>query len=407
MAINENQELEALIRNATAGAEMPAAVLPGNPSEADEDGEAGGFDLSTLVLVARRSLLWLLLLVALGVTASWLYLRYTKPLYQSTSLLKIDERAQADALGLTGQMAPVADKARGSKLAGEVELIKSGLIYKRLKDTLALDVNYYAQGTVLETELYGASPFRVRYVVKDPSLYNRKFNLKFLDTKRFSIEYNTVGRSVSGEYALGQPVSLPGIDLTVVATPQLTAAALEQDYHFTIQDESTVNGYLDRNLAVEIVNPDANTIQISFKDFNPSKAQSIVNKIDTVYLQEKLAHKKESAEASLRFLEQTLNETQNSLQRAEDNLQNFSQATKTSNAEVDMASITTKMEKMEEDRPKLEQKLSLLAEISRLASQASITNSETETVEQTLPGLAGIEDPQLGQALTELNNQQW
>ena len=55
--------------------------------------------MATLVLVARRSLLWLLLLIMLGTTASWLYLRYTKPVYKSASLLKIDERTEADALG--------------------------------------------------------------------------------------------------------------------------------------------------------------------------------------------------------------------------------------------------------------------------------------------------------------------
>ena len=181
--MNENSELEELIRNAT-GAGAVSSAAPVAPAVEGDDDQAGGLDLSTLVIVARRSLLWLLLLVALGATASWLYLRYTKPVYQSASLLKIDERARAEDLGLTGQMAPAADKARGSKLAGEVELIKSGIIYKRLKDTLALDVNYYVQGTVLESELYGVSPFQVQYKITDPSLYNRKFNVKFLDGQR-------------------------------------------------------------------------------------------------------------------------------------------------------------------------------------------------------------------------------
>ena len=152
MAINENTELEELIRNATAGATAPPAtpVL----GDAGDDDDAPGLDISTLVLVARRSLLWMLLLVGLGVTASWLYLRYTKPVYKSASMLKIDERAEAADLGLASQVAPAAaDKVRTSKLAGEVELIKSGIIYRRLKDSLALDVNYYVKGTVLETEI--------------------------------------------------------------------------------------------------------------------------------------------------------------------------------------------------------------------------------------------------------------
>ena len=406
MASNENTEIEELIRNATGGGPQPPVAMAG--PEGDNEDEGPSLDLATLVLVARRSLLWLLLLLSLGLTASWLYLRYTKPVYSSASLLKIDEKTEAANLGLASQMAaPGIEKARGSKLAGEVELIKSGIIYRRLKDSLALDVNYYVQGTVLESELYGSSPFRVRYKVTDASLYNRKFNLKFVGSNRFRLEYMGLGRAMSGEYALGQPILLPGIRLDVTGTRDLTEDNRDADYHFTIQDEGTVNGYLDRNLAVEIVNPDANTIQISFKDFNPAKAQSIVNKIDTVYLEEKLSRKRESTEAQLRFLNKQMDETQRNLQQAEEGLKRFAEATKTFDVKSDAGAFSQKLEKLEEDRPKLEQKLALLGEIRRLAGQDRITNSETETVEQSLPDLAGIEDPQLGSALNELNSQQW
>ena len=41
-----------------------------------------------------------------------------------------------------------------------LELIKSNLTYKRLKQVVPLDVNYYTQGTVLETELFGSAPLQ-------------------------------------------------------------------------------------------------------------------------------------------------------------------------------------------------------------------------------------------------------
>ena len=406
MAMNENTELEELIRNATGNVAAPPTI-PFAGTSADEDDESSGLDLSILVMVARRSLLWMILLITLGLTASWLYLRYTKPVYKSASLLKIDERAGADALGLSGLPAAAGGDKTRNKLAGEVELIKSGIIYRRLKDSLALDVNYYVQGTVLETEMYGSSPFHVRYTVSDPSLYNRKFNLKFLSLQRFKLDYVAQGRPVDGEYALRQAITLPGIKLEITGTELFNTVTIEQDYHFTIQNEASVNGYLDKNLAVEIVNPEANTIQISFTDFNATKAQGIVNKIDTVYLQEKLARKSESTAKQLRFLDQTLSETQRSLQDAEDRLQSFTEQNKTYDVKSDVTTIRAKLEKLEEDRTNLEEKMSLLTEISRLASKDRITTSENETVEQSIPGLAAIEDPQLTSALTELNGQQF
>ena len=214
------------------------------------------------------------------------------------------------------------------------------------------------------------------------------------------------GRTLGGEYNLRQAIVLPGIKLQITGTPQLTEKSREQNYHFTIQDESTVNGYLDKNLAVEIVNPDANTIQISFTDFNSSKAQNIVNKIDTVYLHEKVARKSESTALQLRFLDQMLNQTQHSLQQSEDKLQDFTQESKTFDVKADINGIAGKVEALETERTALEEKTSLLAEISRLAGQERLTNSENETVEQSIPTLASLEDPQLSAALNNLNGQQ-
>ena len=84
MAVNENAEIEELIRNASGGG---TDAPPLNPA-AEAEEEAGGLDIATLVVVARRSLLWVLLLLALGLTASGLYLRYTKQVYKSSSTLK-------------------------------------------------------------------------------------------------------------------------------------------------------------------------------------------------------------------------------------------------------------------------------------------------------------------------------
>ena len=406
MATNENTELEELIRNATGGAASPPETPAMSAGEPDD--EAASLDIATLALVARRSLLWLLLLITLGLTASWLYLRYTKPVYKSASLLKIDERNEGSALGLAAQSAPTVVPNGRTKLAGEVELIKSDIIYRRLKDSLALDVNYYVQGTVLEAEMYSTSPFRVKYAITDPSLYNRKFELRFTTPGRFRLEFVGQGRPLSGEYALGKPLKLPGITLEVLGTENMLPDNQDDaSYHFTIQDDRTVNAYLDKNLTVEIINPEASTIQIAFNDFNANKAQDIVNKIDAVYLKEKLAQKNESTVSKLRFLDQILDQNGQNLENAEDRLQSFVQQTGTYDTKAEFEAISGKLEKLETERLKLTDNIALLGEITNMADQERLTRDETQTVEQSLPALAGIEDAQLGQELNQLNSLQW
>src|SRR5688572_31706187 len=129
----------------------------------DEEEEGGGeIDFVTLLVVTRKSLIWIVLLILLGLSASYLFIRYTKPVYRSSSVIKLDEQSQAGALGLGGNFGEAVDQQKTLiSLSGEVELIKSDLIYSRLKEILNLKVNYYAMGNVLNEELYNNSPFEI------------------------------------------------------------------------------------------------------------------------------------------------------------------------------------------------------------------------------------------------------
>ncbi|SMB95988.1 capsular exopolysaccharide family [Hymenobacter roseosalivarius DSM 11622] len=395
MAAKEETELEELIRNAN-----------GIETEDKED-EGDGLDITTLLQVARKSLPWIALLIALGLTSSWLFLRYTKPVYQSSSVLKIDEKTEAGLLGL-GAGGSVEKRRPGANLEGEVELIKSNLIYRRLKDSLALDVNYYVEGTVLESELYTRSPFQVTYKIKNPAFYNRKFNVNFSSPTQFRLSYLEGEQEVSGVYSVGQPLNLAGLDLRLTTHgTYFDANALDAQFYFVILDEGTLNTYLNTNLSVQIVNPDANTVQISFKDFNPAKAQDIVNKIDTVYLQEKLAQKKKASDQSLQFLSEQADAFNNKLQLAEDNLQSFARENRTYDVRADAATVNGKILAQEEKRQNLLQKQGLLADLSSLVEQDQLTANEDSTVAQSIPGLAELEDGRLTQEIEALNDQQW
>jgi tyrosine-protein kinase Etk/Wzc len=405
MALSENAELEELIRKATGETAGQLPPTAGPTLVDDQDDPAGGLDLSTLVLVARRSLIWVILLLALGFTGSWLVLRYTKPIYKSASLLKLDERSEAANLGLD---ALKGDASRpGNQLAGEVELIKSGITYQHLKERLALDVNYYVQGTVLENELYNVAPFRIQYKVTDPGLYGRKIQVSFLSQTQYALEIKLPDRNISGTYTVGQWADLPGLKLLLQPAPNNTLpVGSEPQYHFIILDDGAINGYLDKNLEVAVINPSANTIQISFTDNNPTKAAHIVNNIDTVYLKEKLARKKQSNDSTLSYIDKIIAENAKNLNKAEDNQQNFVRENKTYDIKSEVGEIKTRLEQQKEERSKLEQRLRLLSDVSTIMAREQLTRSDDESVADNIPGLEGVEDATLVGLLNDLDYQQ-
>ncbi len=69
---------------------------------------------------------------------------------------------------------------------------------------------------------------------------------------------------MSGTYAVGLSINLPGLILELVVLPTyFDTNSLNAPYYFVILDDGALNNYLNTNLSVEIVNPEANTVQIS------------------------------------------------------------------------------------------------------------------------------------------------
>ncbi|SES84701.1 GumC family protein [Hymenobacter actinosclerus] len=392
MAAKEDAELEELIRNA------------GGEPEEEDDG--GGLDLTTLLTVARRSLPWMVLLVVLGLTASWLFLRYTPPLYKSTSTLKIDEKTEAGVLGLGSLGGAVEQKQSLTKLSGEIELIKSDIIYSRLNDSLALDVNYYVQGTVLETEIYGSSPFEVSYEALADAAFDRKIALRFLSPTTFELTLPEELGGTEQQHTFGQPFTVAGFRLTIRKAADSGAAAPEGQYSFMVNSPGALSNYFNSNLLVDIVNVDANTISISFTDHNPAKARDIVNAVDAVYLEEKLARKREQSARALRYINEQLGSNNQSLSQAEEAMEAFVKRTGSYDVKGEVGQITGLMQELEEERAKLQEQGEMMNDVGQLLDREQLTTRADGDVMQSIPALAEVKDAQLVQRITELSDAQ-
>ena len=158
------------------------------PSELNSGGGIGGIDLEKLLAILNKSLWWIILFVVMSLSGAYLYLRYTKPIYESYSILKLDIQKRADELlGLKD------DEGSGANLVGEIEIIKSQVLYEQVLEKIDLSVTYQQSGNFLSSELYTITPFKVVYEVKNSAFYNVPISLEFIDDKQYIMKYDLVG----------------------------------------------------------------------------------------------------------------------------------------------------------------------------------------------------------------------
>ncbi|MEO1255534.1 MAG: Wzz/FepE/Etk N-terminal domain-containing protein [Bacteroidota bacterium] len=119
------------------------------------------FDLERFWYVLKRSRFWIVGLIILTTTLSYVYVRYTKPVYNSSSIIKLEFESEANVLGLV----EVGNTQDRNEISGEIELIKSKLFLSRVSDAAKIDVSYNVYGRYLTDERYGNSPFVISYKI--------------------------------------------------------------------------------------------------------------------------------------------------------------------------------------------------------------------------------------------------
>ncbi|MES2732393.1 MAG: polysaccharide biosynthesis tyrosine autokinase [Bacteroidota bacterium] len=376
----------------------PSYQNPAFQSEKDEeesDSVLGEIDLGKLWLIFKRNLFWLILFPMATVVLAYVFLRYAKPLYQSASSLRLDMKNESSILGF--QTMSTEDY---SDLSGEIELIKSKLIYDEVIKIMNLDVSYYAEGNILDEERYQSSPFRVDYLLKNANYYDTRFRVRILDKAQFQLGYMQDGKQITHVYRFGQAIENSDFRLVVYLNGSTYNGEWEDsDFYFIINNIITLNEYMAANIKAEVLNPNARIIKISFADHIPMKARDMVNAIDSVYLTTTLNNKNKANKQKINYLESQLHLTEDSLDRYEQRMRDFVIANKSMDLEMDIGRDVLKIEEA------LEKKVILNAKLGYIRDLEALLKSN-QSLKRFIPFISKEMEPQLADAINGINRLQ-
>jgi len=362
---------------------------------AEEESLAGKLDLERLFPILNKSLGWIILFIIFSAGAGYLYLRSTRPIYESNSILKLDIKSKASKV-LGERIGFDEEVSTQNSLQGEIELIKSSVIYNEVIQRLPLDISYYQFGKFLYTELYEGCPFAVRYKIINDRIYDVEVDLEFISATEYTLRYRAGGESVSNKFKLSQVYKNKDIELQVNPTRFFSPQLVGQKFFFTINSRGNLLKMMENNLKASILNASANTISISFSDFSPAKARNIVNTVDTVYKEKTLEKKMQSNDQTLKFIKSQLDSTQKLLEKSEMQLQDFIFRTRTVDPKATLLTATTEVGLLMKSRISLVQHITQLKEIkSEVVDEKAIG--------KYIPILGTITEIEINRLITALN----
>lgn len=297
-------------------------------------------DWNKLSSIFRNQRWRMLALLALCLLTAYLYLRYTKDLYQAESELKLDVKRDATELGIK----EFVEDQNINLISGEIEQIKSKLFLNRVLDSLDLGISYLSVGNVLNNELYRRSPFRVEYTFEHGRLLNIPFLLTVENEDQFELQIGEDGKRLEGSF--DKPLSIESGTLTVFRL----RAFDQMDYSFVINSRERLIEYLRQQMNVEPLNINANTIRITFQDHNALKAATIVNKIDSIYISYSNEQKNLANKQKIDWLNNELVQVEDKMEAYENYFEAFTLQNKSNDLNADLKRVIAQINRLDSQR---------------------------------------------------------
>ena len=350
----------------------------------DEVKLINSIDLAKLNSVARKSLPWVVAIMTITVLGAYLFIRWSIPIYESSSELKLDTKSEASVLTMNNFSQP----PNYANISGEIEILKSRLFFSKVIEAADIDVSYFAVGNVRTDERYIHSPIVVNdYDILDSRMYDKKFYVEILSEDKYKLTYDYGGRETSKILNFTDTLRNEYFNISVDLRHGYHEEYEGTRHYFVVNSYKSLINYLKSNMKVEAQVLEANTIKVSFTAFNQFKARDLVNAIDTLYLKYTESEKLRANQQKINFLDEQLAQTEIRLEEFENYFENFTVSNQTVDLDNELKETIIVINKLDSQQFYLRNRIGMLKELETDFADDHlflVTPSQREQLPQTL-----------------------
>lgn len=332
--------------------------------------------------ILRRFWWWMPVLMVFFFVLAMMYLRYTKPLYESQLILQIESEDNAKNIIDVENI-----NTKKDVFFSEVELLKSELLFQQAIQSLNMNISIFYKGKILTEEKYKSGSFNIQpYHLNDSLLVAIPIYIEF-DGKIITLNYTFNAKNYSANGSIGEHIHSKHFDI-VFKSEDIQAFRNEAEtnhIYFTFNSIESLSNRFINNLSVIPVDERARTVLIVFKGDNPKISHDMTLAVASTFIDYSVKMKKKGSENILFFIENQLDSLSIEVKKSKDSLMHFQRTVHLSNPEDNGDDIQTDVSKFEEELFNLEDEIFTLQSIHRRLME----NPNRLDVYRILPELLG------------------
>lgn len=324
------------------------------------------FNATILKNVLRKQWFKPIVLFILGLSISFIYLRYTKEKFESMATIQvIEEDRVKEVLG------DQRITQRSNDVSKEVELLRSDILFSQMLSKLNLSVSIFSEGSVLTEDLYGFTPFSIiPYKLKDSTLCGTRINIETDDQNKIILKYQFNGAKYELKGNLNQKINNKHFEIVFRSADygNFRQILKENRIYFTFNNQSILSNEMKDGLTITPLDPNAKTIQISFVHNNPKICSHVVQNLIDVYLNFDKINKQSKTNLTINFIDQQLDSLSRILKNSKDSLSDFQRQERLPNIDLAENQLSNNVNELTQRLLEINEEISTLAMVTNKIS---------------------------------------
>lgn len=338
------------------------------------------FDADILWVVIKKHWLVFPVLLLMALSTSYIYLRYTKPVYSSSAIIQRSSQDEGK------RILDIENFESEGSLSEDVELLHSTFLLEKALRNLNLNVSYYSEGEILTEEKYLMSSYHITLLeVKDSSVMGIPIHVA---EKGNDFEFSLTKDGILKTF-LVQPnevLETPYFSLIfkINDNDRFKQSIAENSLYFVMNNYSTLTNRLHPDLKVFILNPEAKTIQITFESNNSRLATDIVGSLINTFFQYDLDKKSQSSANILNFINDQLDTAFIQLKESEVKIQSFKDSSRVNDPALYAQRILQRTSELQSQLLEADMDFELISEVERI-----VNKNERLEIYRIIPAISG------------------
>lgn len=328
---------------------------------------------------------WFILSLIVCMVFGSLYIRYTEPQYDATTMILLKK----DKGGVLSDLTLMPDMGFGSNnsfIDDEVQIIKSIPVVSSVVNELKLHIQYFKRTEITKrlVEVYKERPFELIIKEADSTIAE---NLNFfieIENENSFILIDEAGNENSLKY--GEEFSIDKNKFVIM--PNFSALRKYEKSYFkmVINNFDEVVDELRNDLVVEPVSKTANSILIKLKSNLPEKSKDILNSVVLHYINDAINDKNKIALKTAEFIDSRISYLDEDLTKLEKNVEVFKRENK-------LTDISSEARQFIEGQSEIEKKINE-TEI-QLSLVKYMRDYLNQNVNELIPSNIGLQEPNI------------